>query len=262
MPSNWFDKPEKSMADDKIPVYNHRIIAEVQERYTNYNYLGPYIGTVHKLKAEQPWPDLPGEFVVVLGAPSQQSHDIIKWVEDNIRKPISMPTHHHHAHAMGLPDYVKVGAKVVVPDMAKEYYHGVPSMEVGEFSRDTPFILEHDDFRATIIHMHDNHHAKAHVYAVVMPSCVSNNSTVVVFEANLVISDTSLDTNNDHTELWQLIQNMEYDRVSRHAEIVSVHGSLPNLGLSPLLETTGLVYPNFTPSDFKYGISECSFHDG
>ncbi|KAF5264657.1 hypothetical protein FOXYS1_4556 [Fusarium oxysporum] len=254
------------------------VVDEVQERYTNYNYLGPYVGTVDELKAEQSWSDLPGvwvmeqpgylyrqmllelqEFVVVLDAPSQQSNDIIKWVDDNIRKPIRMviPTNHHHDHAMGLPDYVKVGAKVVVPDMAKEYYHGIPNMEAGTFTRENPFILEHDDFRAAIIHMHDNHHAKDHVYAVVMPSCVSTNSIVVVFEADFVISNKALDTNNDHTELWQLIQNMQSHRVSKHAEIVSVHGFLPSLQLSPLLEITGLAYPDFTPSDFKYGVSRC-----
>jgi hypothetical protein len=110
LPSTWFDGPDETFAEHNVPIYNDSLMAEIQERSTNYIWFGPYNGTVDSIKVEQTWADLPGvwslklpewyryrqmvlefgDFVVVLDSPPQQSHTIIDWVEKFLKKPIKM----------------------------------------------------------------------------------------------------------------------------------------------------------------------------
>ncbi|RKK80773.1 hypothetical protein BFJ71_g15821 [Fusarium oxysporum] len=129
-----------------------------------------------------------------------------------------VPTHHHHDHAMGLPDYVKAGAKAVVPEMAKHYYKAINNIEFETFTQDKPYVVENDAIRAVFIHMKRTHHAKDQVYAIIMPACVKDNSSVLAFDADHLSRDDKLDDHNDQTELLEMLDNFKSDRVARNMQ--------------------------------------------
>lgn len=46
---------------------------------------------------------------------------------------IAQPTHHHRDHSGGVPDYVAAGAKLIVPEMSREYWANIPDAEIITF---------------------------------------------------------------------------------------------------------------------------------
>ncbi|KAH7137063.1 beta-lactamase-like protein [Dactylonectria estremocensis] len=267
----FFSAPIVERTEYDTPVYNSFNTAEIGEKYTNYLWDGPFNSTVDELVATH-WDDLPGvwalklpelrfyrqlllEFddgVAIADCPPQQSRIIIEWAQKNLNKTVKyiLPTHHHHDHAMGLPDYVKAGAKAVVPDIATNYYSKIEGIEFETYTRNKPHVMEGNGFRVVLIHMKQGIHAEDHIYALVMPTNVVENSTVIVFDADHVTRGDEILDNNDHTEMWELISSLWDYKVSENAQIVPVHGQEPIIQLSVLINATGFNYPSFSPLDF------------
>ncbi|EGY16500.1 uncharacterized protein VDAG_07664 [Verticillium dahliae VdLs.17] len=67
---------------------------------------------------------------------------VIRWVKEKIRKPIKYPSHHHHDHIWGIKDYVKAGAKVLIVDIASDYYSAIPRDKFVAYPGRQPTLLD------------------------------------------------------------------------------------------------------------------------
>ncbi|KAM0321460.1 hypothetical protein ACHAQA_010107 [Verticillium albo-atrum] len=175
--------------------------AEVGEYFESNVWGGEYRGTFANIRAVNPYPELPGlwvltfqdadlyrqivyefeDFVVVLDCPPHQSLLVIRWVKEKLRKPLKYvwPSHHHHDHIWGITDFVKAGAKVVALDIARDYYSAIP-----RDSTKKPFMLRDKKMQVTFVHMERSVHAADYSYAFATSRCPTANSTAVIFNAD------------------------------------------------------------------------------
>lgn len=77
--------------------------------------------------------------------------------------------------------------------------------------------METSGFRATFIHIEGSIHAQDHSVAVIMLACPTEDSTVVVFDADHVTQAQLMATHNDHNEMSQLVNAMVKHRVAKSA---------------------------------------------
>jgi hypothetical protein len=111
-PGGFFDGLDESksasprVAPSRIPGYSH---AEIGEYWTNALWGGPYAGTYENITTETLGPDLPNahrllvadnpvvehlildfeDGVIVFEAPPHQTDLVIRWVKENLKKPIT-----------------------------------------------------------------------------------------------------------------------------------------------------------------------------
>jgi len=150
------------------PEYGHAVIGEY---WSNTLWAGAYTGSLEFLNVTHPADDLPGahhllflnatnfaqlvlefkESVIVFEAPPHQSELVIQWVEANIKKPIShlwvslrdhvlcnhlthQVSHHHHDHSLDVARFVRIGASVIIPEMAVSYWSKIPGINLLTFT--------------------------------------------------------------------------------------------------------------------------------
>ena len=117
-------------------------------------------------------------------------------------------------------------------------------------------------------------HSKDQVYTVIMPACIADNSTVLVFDADHLSRDDMLDDHNDQAEFVEMIEDFYANRVPRGIECVAfpvenwmkliftrmihVHSLNDTTFFEPFLKSAGMEYPNFLPSDFLYASPRCA----
>ncbi|KAL2681191.1 hypothetical protein Neosp_008798 [[Neocosmospora] mangrovei] len=137
-----------SPGEANIPIRDSSYdFAEIGGFYQSYLWNGPYGGTLSNVSASNPYPDLPGvwivvvedaplyrqmvlelnDSVIVLDAPPHQSHLIMQWTLKTLGKAVThvWPSHHHHDHSMGTADYVAAGAEVIALAQAQEHYSNI-----------------------------------------------------------------------------------------------------------------------------------------
>ncbi|KAI7771960.1 hypothetical protein LZL87_011653 [Fusarium oxysporum] len=70
--------------------------------------------------------------VIVGDAPPQWTKQVIEWIDKNIGKPIKYlwPTNHHRDHSGGAAEYVKIEAKLIIPEIASSYWSSIPGAEL------------------------------------------------------------------------------------------------------------------------------------
>ncbi|KAH9879392.1 hypothetical protein J1614_002832 [Plenodomus biglobosus] len=276
VPATFFDAPT-NITERNVPVEDKSATAQIVEQRATYTYFGRSNPTVADLEVEQPYPDMPGvwlvklpevfryrqillemdDYVIAMDAPLDQSALVLEWSMQTLGKPIKQvwPTHHHHDHAYGVKTFVEAGVEVVVPEIAVEYYSKVPGIKFATFNQKQPYVAETKNFRATYIHLEGTIHAEDHAIGVIMPPCPTNTSSVVIFDADHVVNIDMFPTFNDHSEVDQLVMALGKFRVAKSAAIVPVHGSLTNL--TTVLDGMGYKYPEYTPLDFTYGSESC-----
>lgn len=273
----FFEIPTERSAST-IPIVDPAWTSEVGEKYHNNLWVGMFGGTIKDFEASQPFPDLPGVWVlkmpygifrqmlletatnvILLDAPTDHIELVREWIRVNIGKPLSQVwlTHHHHDHAFGVKTYVKEdGVEVVVPDMAQSYYAKIPGIKFATFERGAPYVAQTDGFRAVFIHIEGSIHSTDHAYAVVMPPCPTENSTVVIFDADHVVLPDLIKTHCDHNEVYQLVTSMTKHRIAKSSIIVPAHGDIRSM--NEVFDGIGHIFPNFTPLDFEYRDPSCA----
>ncbi|WJG35248.1 uncharacterized protein FOBCDRAFT_239517 [Fusarium oxysporum Fo47] len=72
------------------------------------------------------------DHVIVGDAPPQWTKQVMEWIDKNIGKPIKYlwPTHHHRDHSGGAAEYVEIGAKLIVLEIAASYWSSIPGAEL------------------------------------------------------------------------------------------------------------------------------------
>ncbi|KAJ4320248.1 hypothetical protein N0V84_005946 [Fusarium piperis] len=176
------------VAPAKLPEYSQ---AEIGEYWTNALWSGPYTGTYDNITTETLGPDLPNahrllvenspvlehlildfeDGVILYEAPPHQTDLVIRWVKENLKKPI---THVFHGHSYDVHKYVALGVNIIVPEIATKYWKQIPGAELVTFA--TMLAYEADSF-STLTHF-DPHFAYGWLNQAVADG-MSNNTIVV-----------------------------------------------------------------------------------
>ncbi|RSL52537.1 hypothetical protein CEP54_010869 [Fusarium duplospermum] len=275
IPAELFDGPVERLEAHAPRRDNLYGFAEIGETNALYRWTGMYTGTMTNFNATQPWKDLPGVWlitvnnapgyrqlvleigrdVIVLDAPPHQSHLVIHWVENTLKKSVThvWPTHHHHDHAYGIVDYVAAGAKVIALKDAVGYYSTIPKDRFITYSTDRPLTVGDDQIQVSFVHMKESVHATDQSYAHIVPRCPSANSTALIFDADDV-NPAEIAASEQGT-LMAALNQFAADKAALSATFVAVHGDW--IPFSRIINVTGFRYPHTTAQDFKHLRSKC-----
>ncbi|KAL2693494.1 hypothetical protein Neosp_000054 [[Neocosmospora] mangrovei] len=257
-------------APAKIPEYPH---AEIGEYWTNALWSGPYTGTYDNITIETLGPDLPNarkllvenspvlehlildfeDGVIVYEAPPHQTDLVIRWVKENLKKPIThvFLTHHHHDHSYDAHKYVALGAKIIVPEVATKYWKQIPGAELVTFTEGKPYIHSDSTMQARFIWHEEAPHSVDWSYSIVTTRCPSANSTMLAYEADSFSTLTHFDPHFAYGWLNQAVA----DGMSNNTIVVPTHG-MP-VPLSFLLDQISYVYPALDSTDLRAGVPSC-----
>ncbi|UKZ75257.1 hypothetical protein TrVFT333_002932 [Trichoderma virens FT-333] len=209
-PTNYFQGLPESQswspkaAPKKVDGIDHWWLTEFSG---NGIWTGLKNSTVEGIKTEQPVKGLPKlhwvilddnvlgvkqmilefeESVIVCDAPPQWTLSVIQWIKENLKKPIShlWPTHHHRDHSGGANEYVAIGAKLIVPEMAVQYWSSIPNATFVTFNDTHPYVHKDNSMQAWFTWQKHATHASDWSYALVTEKCTSDNSAVAVLEAD------------------------------------------------------------------------------
>ncbi|EXA32923.1 hypothetical protein FOVG_15896 [Fusarium oxysporum f. sp. pisi HDV247] len=275
-PDDFFDGLDEDKSatprvpPSKIDGYSH---AEIGEYWTNALWGGPYAGTYDNLTSETLGEDLPNahrllvennpvvehlvldfeDGVIVYEAPPHQTDLVIRWVKENLKKPIThiFPTHHHHDHNYDIHKYVELGAKIIAPEVGAPYWKQIPGAEIITFTEEEPFIYSDDTMQARFIWHSEAPHAADWSYSIVTTKCPTANSTMLAYEADAFSTLTHFDTQLAYGWLNLAV----LDGMSRNTTVVPTHGR--PVPLSVLLDQIDYVYPPFDSTDLRVGGQSC-----
>ncbi|KAH6880353.1 hypothetical protein B0T10DRAFT_412091 [Thelonectria olida] len=261
-------------APKKAPGVSHAIIGEF-----NSNMLGSGFknDTVEDLIVETPLADLPFvhwlrfdnetlgvkqmilEFeneVIICDAPPQWTKVVIEWVAMNIKKPIThvWPTHHHRDHAGGVDEYVAIGAKLIVPQMAVSHWSSIPGATFVTFNDTHPFVYSDNKIQAWFMWQHQTTHASDWSYAVITEKCPTAKSPVVALEADVWQAGVSAGE-SDQALMRQWLDQVLGDGLTDKAIVFPTHGQVTPL--TELIEITGYPYPSLGVADWQHGKACC-----
>ncbi|KAH7165082.1 hypothetical protein DER46DRAFT_685163 [Fusarium sp. MPI-SDFR-AT-0072] len=132
--------------------------------------------------------------VIVGDAPPQWTKQVIEWIDKNIGKPIKYlwPTNHHRDHSGGAAEYVKIEAKLIIPEIASSYCETHP-----------------------YIHS-DTTHSIDWSYAFFTDKCPTNKSGIAVIEADAWHPGMP-DANNDRWEMREWLGQLDKDSLPESA---------------------------------------------
>ncbi|KAM6509851.1 hypothetical protein FALCPG4_017491 [Fusarium falciforme] len=280
-PKGFFDgiDEEKSFAPKtgpkKIPGVLDGVVTEL-----NTNMLGTAFknASIENLKVETPLKDFPYvhwvivddgdemgvkqlviEFeneVIVCDAPPQWSKAVMQWVAENLKKPIThvAPTHHHGDHAGGTADYVAAGAKLIVPEMAVDYWSSIPGATFVTFNQTHPYVHRDNKIQAWFNWEQQAVHAADWSYVTITERCPTANSTMVAFEADAWEAGLDAEISNQGL-MRQWLNQILADGLSRDAIVFPAHGKVTPL--SELINITAFPYPDFDVTHWKQGAALC-----
>lgn len=206
--------------------------------------------------------------VLVTDAPAHRSTALMRWVEEILRKRVKwvVPSHHHRDHTGGVGDYVRRGAKVVVPEVARGFYEQVNGgkVEVVGFTEDEPFVVRDEEVQFRAMWREEGPHARDWTYAVAMRECASSGQgdTAVVYMVDVINPGSGPGTRWDLGYARQWVDWAMADGVPRDAVLVGSHGGSVSGNttgaLMAAVEVMGFDYPDLKVEDFAAGGLVCT----
>lgn len=198
--------------------------------------------------------------LVITDAAPHRSKIVLQWIEENLPgKKVThvVPSHHHRDHTGGIGDYLAAGAKLVIPEIAKDFYSKVNDgkFETITYTDKQPFVKEDKNVRFASFWRPDNSHARDWTYAVAAPACSRfNASEVVIFNADVINPSPGPDVSWDTAEALPFFIDAVSRGVPREATLIGTHGGTPyGLGtqdsLSHLADVAGFTYPRRSVKD-------------
>lgn len=198
--------------------------------------------------------------LVITDAPAHRSKHIIQWVKENMNgKKIThvVPSHHHRDHAGGVADYLAAGAKLVVPEIAKDHYKTLNNgkFDVITYTQGKPFVKKDKNVQFMSFWRDENPHARDWVYSVAGPACSGfNKSEVVVFNADVINPNFAPIPNWDTAEAMPFFVDIVRQGIPVEATLVGTHGKTPyGLGtqdsIAHLAEVAGFAYPSLSGTE-------------
>ncbi|KAF5684796.1 hypothetical protein FCIRC_3751 [Fusarium circinatum] len=196
------------------------------------------------------------DHVIVGDAPPQWTKQVIEWTDKNINKPIKYlwPTHHHRDHSGGAVEYVKIGAKLIIPEIAASYWSSIPGAELITFNETHPYIHSDSKHQAWFIWEEQATNSIDWSYAFITDKCPTNESGIAVIEADAWHPGMP-DANNDKWEMREWLGQLDKDGLPQSAYVLPTHGQISQV--SELIEHTDYVYAPKTIGDWKNGGALC-----
>ncbi|EXA31335.1 hypothetical protein FOVG_17385 [Fusarium oxysporum f. sp. pisi HDV247] len=196
------------------------------------------------------------DHVIVGDAPPQWTKQVIEWIDKNIGKPIKYlwPTHHHRDHSGGAAEYVEIGAKLIVPEIAASYWSSIPGAELITFNETHPYIHSDSKHQAWFIWEEQATHSIDWSYAFITDKCPTNKSGIAVIEADAWHPGMP-DANNDRWEMREWLGQLDKDGLPESAYVLPTHGQIRQV--SELIEHTDYVYAPKSIGDWKNGGALC-----
>ncbi|KAM0545993.1 hypothetical protein ACHAPJ_011105 [Fusarium lateritium] len=188
------------------------------------------------------------DHVSVGDAPPQWTKQVIEWIGKNIGKPIKYlwPTHHHRDHSGGAAEYVKLGAMLIVPEVAASYWSSIPGAELITFND--------SKHQAWFVWEEQATHSIDWTYAFITDKCPTNKSGIAVIEADAWHPGMP-DENNDRWEMREWLSQLDKDGLPESAYVLPTHGQIRKV--SELIEHTDYVYAPKSIGDWKNGGALC-----
>jgi len=192
---------------------------------------------------------------VITESPPHRTRIILQWIQENKPgKKIThvFPSHHHRDHTGGLGDLLAAGAKLVVPEIAKDYYSKVNdgNFEIETYSVDKPFLKKDGNVQFMSVWPDERTHASDWVFAIAGPVCGAgyNRSEVVIFNADVVNPSPEPKISWDTAEARPFFTSAVRQGVPIEATLIGAHGHTPHgLGtqdsLANLANIAGFSYP-------------------
>lgn len=201
---------------------------------------------------------------IITDAPPHRSKIILEWLALNRpdkRITHVVPTHHHSDHADGVIDYVRAGAKLVVPDVARNYYQqgdtNKTQYHIVTYDDEHPFVLKDRliDFRS--YWAHDNPHTEDQVFPVATRANATDSDPFILYEADIV-NPGSAAVYYKSLYAWDMLVRASKIGLPQSTLVVSAHihgANLTNVSnveaLTTVGDSIGFSYPNLTINDWK-----------
>ncbi|CVL03817.1 uncharacterized protein FMAN_14980 [Fusarium mangiferae] len=194
--------------------------------------------------------------VIVCDAPPFWSEAVMEWIKKNIGKKVTYvaPSHHHRDHSGGVADYVRAGAKLIIPEMAVDYWSSIPGAEFITFNQTHPYIHRDNKVQAWFNWAYQAPHAADWTYVMVTERCPNKNSSIFVFEADTWEAGLSVDLGNQQ-QMRQWLDQLLDDGLPRSATVMPTHGWITPL--EQLINITAYPYPDFDISRWGKGAALC-----
>ncbi|KAL7815795.1 hypothetical protein V8C26DRAFT_435300 [Trichoderma gracile] len=208
--------------------------------------------------------------VLITDAAPHRSRILIQWVRETLNKNVThiVPSHHHRDHAGGVPDYVKAGATLVVPDVAKRFYSSINDGHVkfATYNERTPFVLKDENIQFRSLWRDENPHARDWSYGIATSACPKDDDGVVAFVADVWSPDPDDGGMGDAVRFdigyaRQWLDAAVEDGLPRGTVVVGAHGGNTTIDkLESLIAITGYEYPDLGTKDWKAGGALCGHH--
>ncbi|KAF4951559.1 hypothetical protein FGADI_7334 [Fusarium gaditjirri] len=194
--------------------------------------------------------------VIVCDAPPFWSGAVMEWIEKNIGKKVTYvaPSHHHRDHSGGVADYVRAGAKLIIPEMAVDYWSSVPGAQFITFNQTHPYVQRDNKIQAWFNWADQAPHAADWTYVMVTERCPNKDSPIFVFEADTWEAGLSVDLGNQQQMRQWLDQTLD-DGLPRSATVMPTHGMITPL--EQLINITAYPYPDFDIGRWRKGGALC-----
>ncbi|KAL6917141.1 hypothetical protein FSST1_008636 [Fusarium sambucinum] len=195
--------------------------------------------------------------VILCDAPPGWSETIKQWVSENLNKPITFvaPSHHHRDHSGGVRDFARVGARLIIPEIAADYWSSVPAASFITFNQSHPYTHTDGTITAWFNWEAQAAHASDWTYVVITELCASAYSPVIAFEADSWEAGLDAEFSNQG-QMRQWLDQIVSDGLPRHTIVFPSHGKITPL--EQLLEITAYPYPNFDVTNWRNGAAICS----
>ncbi|PTB72112.1 hypothetical protein M440DRAFT_1473064 [Trichoderma longibrachiatum ATCC 18648] len=208
--------------------------------------------------------------VLITDAAPHRSRILIQWVKETLNKNVThiVPSHHHRDHAGGVPDYVKAGATLVVPDVAKRFYSSVNDGHVkfATYNERIPFVIKDENIQFRSLWRDENPHARDWSYGIATAACPAEGEGVVAFVADVWSPDPDDGGMGDAVRFdigyaRQWLDAAVEDGLPRGTVVVGAHGGNTTVDrLESLIAITGYEYPDLRIEDWKAGGALCDQH--
>ncbi|PTB63672.1 hypothetical protein BBK36DRAFT_1171147 [Trichoderma citrinoviride] len=208
--------------------------------------------------------------VLITDAAPHRSRILIQWVKETLNKTVThiVPSHHHRDHAGGVPDYVKAGATLVVPEVAKRFYASVNNGNVrfATYSESKPFVLKDENIQFRSLWRDESPHARDWSYGIATLACPTGDEGVVAFVADVWSPDPDDCGMGDAVRFdigyaRQWLDAAVEDGLPRGTVVVGAHGGNTTIDmLESLIAITGYEYPDLGAKDWKAGGALCEHH--
>ncbi|KAF5601782.1 hypothetical protein FPANT_1646 [Fusarium pseudoanthophilum] len=195
--------------------------------------------------------------VIVCDAPPFWSEAVMEWIKKNIGKKVTYvaPSHHHRDHSGGIADYVRAGAKLIIPEMALDYWSSIPGAEFITFNQTHPYVHRDNKVQAWFNWADQAPHAADWTYVMVTERCPDKNSSIFVYEADTWEAGLSVDLGNQQ-QMRQWLDQLLEDGLPRSATVMPTHGWITPL--EQLINITAYPYPDFGISRWRKGAAMCN----